>query len=147
MGDRMYQVCGDPTVLNSKSTSMVILRDMSQDPTSEEELITGKKHFIDGRGSESNRSGSPQSVDGGLSDYVNLQKYVPNDLLHGIMPSAITDKYLFWQNADESLTGYLKSAASSPYRNIIRVKLVNKGPKDESGMGLSLLTLLSPGSL
>ena len=133
LNERMYQVCGDPTVLNSKSTSMVILRDMSHDPTTEEELITGKKTLDSG-----NAVVGESNVDGGLRDYVNLQKYIPNVLLHGIMPSAITEKYLFWQNADESLTGYLKSSNTGPYHNLIRVKLTKKGPEDESGMGLSL---------
>jgi hypothetical protein len=36
-----------------------------------------------------------------------LQTYIPTHLMSGLLPSALLDDYMFWQNSDDSLTGYL----------------------------------------
>lgn len=36
------------------------------------------------------------------------QTYIPNRLLKGLLPEALVDDYVFWQNADETLIGYQK---------------------------------------
>src|SRR5690348_8614270 len=36
------------------------------------------------------------------------QLYVPVRYLLGLLPAALLDNYVFWQNKDDSLTGYMK---------------------------------------
>jgi hypothetical protein len=35
------------------------------------------------------------------------QHYIPCRFLKGLLPSALVDQYLFWQDVDGCLTGYL----------------------------------------
>jgi hypothetical protein len=34
--------------------------------------------------------------------------YLPKRLLEGLFPSVLLEEYVFWQNTDDSLTGYLR---------------------------------------
>ena len=139
MGDRMYQVCGDPTILNERKSSMVIFRDTSQDPTTEEHLTSGRRMSAveitamkERRASLIKEGGPVVSL-----DYVNMAKFVPTEMLHGLLPAVLLERYLFWQSEDESLTGYLLPGAKVQSRSIVKISLNKKGPIDSSGMGLS----------
>ncbi len=55
-----------------------------------------------------------------------LQVYVPNRFLRGLIPDAILDEYVFWQETDDSLTGYLiKEIRDKMHtQTVIRVELL-----------------------
>ena len=40
------------------------------------------------------------------------QTYVPSRLLHGLLPEVLLETHLFWQNEDDTLTGYPKASAA-----------------------------------
>ena len=66
------------------------------------------------------------------------QVFMPNRLLHGIIPTALLDQYQFWQSADNSLIGYMPSSKSTTVaRSVLFVKLVNTSEPDYSGNGNS----------
>jgi hypothetical protein len=56
----------------------------------------------------------------------DLQTYIPNRLLAGLMPDSLLDRFSFWQNPDDSLTGYplltVQETATIPF--VLRVHLV-----------------------
>lgn len=58
--------------------------------------------------------------------FLTHQRYVPNRLLYGLMPDALVDRFSFWQNPDDSLSGYplldVQESATIPY--VLRVFLV-----------------------
>ena len=41
-----------------------------------------------------------------LDKALGVQVYMPARLLQGLVPSALLEHYLFWQNEDDSLSGY-----------------------------------------
>jgi hypothetical protein len=41
-----------------------------------------------------------------LTKNLGTQMFIPNRLLHGLLPAALLEAYVFWQNDDDSLTGY-----------------------------------------
>ena len=136
LGDHLFQCCGDPTKNIKSATSMVILRDVTQDIS----LLAGPdgtarpKEEVerDRRKSQSERDKSSEA------DMLNMQTFVPIRFLYGIMPSALLDQYQFWQNANDSLTGYMPLGGSASQRSILGVKLHKEGPIDSTGFGLAV---------
>ncbi len=45
---------------------------------------------------------------------LGLQTYLPSQFLYGLLPHALLDKYVFWQNSDETISGYI----SNEYRQV-----------------------------
>ena len=75
------------------------------------------------------------------------QAYIPKRFLFGLLPGALLDQYVFWQNANNDLVGYPASdtlgeedSISAPRpraepASVLRVRLVNIGAPDLTGMG------------
>ncbi len=40
---------------------------------------------------------------------LGLQTYLPSEFLQGLLPQALLEKYVFWQNTDESISGYISN--------------------------------------
>jgi len=61
--------------------------------------------------------------------------YVPARMLYGLMPSCLLKQYRFWQNEDDSLTGYMPVVESNAAisRSILTVLLRPEGPPDNKG--------------
>lgn len=71
-------------------------------------------------------------------DVSNAQTFIPLRYLYGLVPTAILESYNFWQNADDSLTGYMPiNNKSNTARSILRIDLAKTGHPDSSGFGLS----------
>ncbi|CAM9179352.1 unnamed protein product, partial [Ectocarpus fasciculatus] len=68
-----------------------------------------------------------------------FQTYVPNRYLRGIVPDALLHHYMFWQNADETITGYIQSrSASASMKSVVNITLKqDPSTKDKSGNGNS----------
>ena len=66
---------------------------------------------------------------------VGLQKFIPTAFLAGLVPSALLERYTFWQSEDLSLTGYEKSENSSASgdRTLLRIKLRPHKKSDTTG--------------
>jgi len=99
--------------------SLVILRDTSNDNGDR-----GLEGTVEARGGEA-------------SNMTNMQKFLPSTVLYGSLPGALFSLYSFWQNADDSITGYMNSeAAKTQARTQLRIKLISRGPPEtdpESG--------------
>ena len=64
----------------------------------------------------------------------NRQTFIPHRFLLGLMPSTLMMQYEFWQNEDESLTGYMPiENAKNITRSVLSVSIVNKGYTDNTG--------------
>ena len=48
-----------------------------------------------------------------LNSKIGTQTYVPPRFLAGLIPSALVDKYVFWQSENDDITGYEKTAKRS----------------------------------
>lgn len=48
-----------------------------------------------------------------LNAELGAQTYVPPRFVAGILPSALVDEYVFWQNEDDSIVGYEKEVVAS----------------------------------
>jgi len=70
-----------------------------------------------------------------------VQTFVPDRFLHGVVPSTILEDYNFWQNEDDSMSGYYKpdySYDSTKKSYMIHIKLHKDMSKiDETGFGWS----------
>ena len=44
-----------------------------------------------------------------ITKSLGLQTYLPSEFLRGLVPQALLDKYVFWQNTDESISGYISN--------------------------------------
>lgn len=72
--------------------------------------------------------GSPLSciISRGFENDSNLsggrETYVPDRLLHGLLPQALLDAYTFWQSQADDLLGYPKTPASSMYMISIELR-------------------------
>lgn len=69
-----------------------------------------------------------------------FQTFIPWYLLKGLLPAALLEQYLFWQNPDDTLTGYLIQRSNvSLEKNVIRVRIQQtSGTNDLSGIGNSV---------
>jgi len=68
----------------------------------------------------------------------NAQTFIPLRYLYGLVPTAILESYSFWQNADDSLTGYMPiKNKSNTARSILRIEISKTGHPDSTGFGLS----------
>jgi hypothetical protein len=63
------------------------------------------------------------------------QMFFPSRLLAGIIPSTLLDQYKFWQNEDDSLTGYMPVLESNRAisRSILNVDILRIGQRDSTG--------------
>ena len=64
---------------------------------------------------------------------VGVQKFIPNVFLAGLVPSALLERYTFWQSEDLSLTGYEKSKNAAGDRTLLRIKLRPHKKADTTG--------------
>ena len=66
--------------------------------------------------------------------------YIPSRLLCGLMPSSLLNQYNFWQNEDDSLTGYMSVLDSnkSITRSILNIQVKKHGKGDDLGFSNSL---------
>lgn len=61
------------------------------------------------------------------------QTFVPRRYLNGLIPQALVDVYNFWQNDDESLSGYMPlHSAKVSARSVLTVTLLKRGLPDAS---------------
>jgi hypothetical protein len=71
------------------------------------------------------------------------QAFIPNRLLYGIVPDILLKGHKFWQNEDDSLTGYMApSNDKSTVRSIITIKMIKKNKDDSSGFCNSLASAI-----
>ena len=71
-----------------------------------------------------------------LTAELGVQTFIPNRMLHGLVPSSLCDDYAFWQNEDDSLYGYLRNPGDSTKRaSMLHIVLFPEGGKDKSGFG------------
>lgn len=80
-----------------------------------------------------------------LHTSLGVQRYVPKRLLFGLLPSALVDVNVFWQNEDDSIVGYpadvsgednQQSGGEGSASYMLRVRIVPFGKEsDTSGMG------------
>jgi hypothetical protein len=63
------------------------------------------------------------------------QMFFPSRLLAGIIPSTLLNQYKFWQNEDDSLTGYMPVLESNRAisRSILNVDILRNGQRDSTG--------------
>ena len=73
---------------------------------------------------------------------VRVQHFVPHRLLIGLMPQCLLNTYNFWQNDDDSLTGYMPvnvNNAKNQTRSLLTVKIVkDPNTNDSTGNGEAL---------
>eukprot|EP00960_Hanusia_phi_P029240 747854-Hanusia_phi.AAC.2 len=64
----------------------------------------------------------------------DVQTFVPAVLLKGLLPDAIIDEYTFWQNEDDSLTGYYKPEISQKMQTsfVLKIKLVRNSSRSDN---------------
>jgi hypothetical protein len=71
-------------------------------------------------------------------DVDNAQMYLPKRLLHGTLPTALLEAYDFWQNYDDSITGYMVKGGDYFFPNsVLRIQITKGGRLDSSGFGFS----------
>ena len=72
-------------------------------------------------------------------DICAVQTFVPTRLLAGIIPSCLLNLYKFWQNEDDSITGFMPANRTdqTTSRSILSIDLLMKGPLDDSGFCFS----------
>lgn len=81
-----------------------------------------------------------------LNSDLGVQTYVPPRFLAGLIPSALVEKYVFWQSEDDNITGYEKEPEKADDEDEegklegdeapltrLRVVLSKSGPEDKSG--------------
>jgi len=66
-----------------------------------------------------------------LTNATGLETYIPKHLLDGLIPAALLEDYVFWQNSDNSLTGYQTPEAIARVRTStkLRITLVSQEGK------------------
>lgn len=68
----------------------------------------------------------------------NTQTNLPRRYLQGIIPSALVDTHTFWQNSDDSITGYLnREENNSAANSILKIKLQKLPSKEPSEFGMN----------
>ena len=71
-------------------------------------------------------------------DVDEAQTYIPTRYFHGIMPSALIETYSFWQNIDDSITGYMPNINGTHMaRSILQITLYKDDKLDVTGYGFS----------
>ena len=71
-----------------------------------------------------------------LTKTLGMQTFLPERLLRGLLPAALLESYSFWQNGDDTLTGYPHAHAPLATRTTrLQVKLSPVGEADASGFG------------
>ena len=55
-----------------------------------------------------------------------MQSYIPSRFLKGLLPDGLLDEYTFWQENDDSLTGYMKKEilAKRSTAHVLRIELI-----------------------
>ena len=55
-----------------------------------------------------------------------MQVYIPSRFLKGLVPDGLLDEYTFWQETDDSLTGYMKKEilAKRSTAHVLRIELI-----------------------
>jgi hypothetical protein len=71
-------------------------------------------------------------------DKTNEQMFIPSRYLYGTLPDSLLDYYAFWQNKDDSLTGYIirKDGYFSASSELF-VQIVKSGAADSVGFGFT----------
>lgn len=96
--------------------------------------------FVSGNSDARNLPSSSLVILRTLSSEIGTQTFVPNRFLKGILPEGLITDFQFWQNADDSLTGYMSPPAErrtmSPY--ILQIALAKQKATDKTGYCNSL---------
>lgn len=125
-GSTFLQSSGNISIPEKPSTSLIVTHALQGDDDADEE--TKEKDKI---------------INGALVDKANrlFQEYVPWYALRGLLPGALLSQYMFWQNPDNTLTGYMSQATSLVTKSVIFIKIVqDKKTVDFSGNGNSIAT-------
>jgi hypothetical protein len=73
-----------------------------------------------------------------MHDKENHQFFIPSRLLFGTIPDVFLEYYAFWQNKDDSLSGYLvKKDGYFTSTECLSVQLIKSGAEDRAGFGFS----------
>jgi hypothetical protein len=69
------------------------------------------------------------------------QTYIPHRMMNGILPAVLLENYNLWQNADDSITGYMPSNNNTHQsRSIVNIRLRKDAGSDMTGFGFSHAT-------
>jgi hypothetical protein len=70
------------------------------------------KHYASGSGLQATRPAPSLVITRNLeATTAGTQRYTPERFLYGLVPSALLDRYEFWQNPDDSLSGYARKGS------------------------------------
>lgn len=74
-------------------------------------------------------------------DVSAAQTYIPHRMMYGLIPTVLLENYNFWQNADDSITGYMPSNNNTHQsRSIVNIRLQKQEAVDVTGFGFSHAT-------
>jgi hypothetical protein len=59
-----------------------------------------------------------------LNQETGLQTFIPSRFLMGLVPEALLDQYMFWQNADESISGYQYPSSEAAEADLSKLHIV-----------------------
>jgi hypothetical protein len=101
--------------------------------------INGKLFTCSGNPTEPFQGGSSLIISRYLSEETTFaQTFLPRRYLRGVLPSALVIQHVFWQNDDDSITGYvLDNENNTSGRSILKIDLEKTSGSDLSGNGLS----------
>jgi len=71
----------------------------------------------------------------------DTQTYMPTRYIRGLLPDALLEDYVFWQETDDSLTGYLRKDLQDRAHtlSVLRVQLIK-----DAGLGATARVLRVP---
>jgi hypothetical protein len=74
-----------------------------------------------------------------LTKEIGLQTHVPGRFLTGLIPSVLLENYVFWQNEDDSLSGYQRVDTRDHTKQLemVKVRLFKDPGEDLTGFGIS----------
>ena len=81
-------------------------------------------------------AGSTLLITRSLTKTLGTQTFLPERLLCGLIPAALLEAYAFWQNEDDTLTGYPHADAPQATKATrLQVRLEPRGEADITGFG------------
>ena len=98
--------------------------------------------LVAGNPRESQSPTSSLLITRSLTKTLGTQTFLPERLLRGLLPAALLEHYAFWQNEDDTLTGYPHADAPLATRATrLQVTLTPLGDSDASGYGTAQAVL------
>jgi len=102
------------------------------------EMKAGAPYYMTGTASSTVAPTPSLLISRSLSKALGKQDFVPRRLMEGLLPDALLNQYVFWQNADDSLSGYQRENDRNDPGMVasrLHVKLIPTGPADTTGNG------------